>query len=121
MDEAIEVVVDAVADLQDHGLTPPEAIAVIAATLDALVDLRLVLPPPIGEVAEAIDGPAAEYLLGLLAALRPEPGSLRARAAVLDALADADEADGREIRSGHRRLRADRKRARADRIELRRG
>lgn len=108
VEEAEQLGRAALLDLLDDGLDSDEALELIAALGDLALPLRLLLPPPVGELVELGDGPA------LLAVLRKLHDSLER---------DPDNVDKRAERAAERGhfLVAARRRARAARIRGRRG
>jgi hypothetical protein len=60
---AISMGLDLIEDLIDEGLDEDEAIERTAEFLDALVRLDVLVPEPVGPIAEYADGPIFELLL----------------------------------------------------------
>jgi len=84
LEEAEEIGRAALGELLDDGLDSEEALDVLAALLDVLTPLRALLPPPLGDLAEAQDGPAYRAALAALSdilRLDPERVALRAERA----------------------------------------
>ena len=81
IDAAEELGKAAALELLDDGLTPDEALDLVAAALDAVLPLRALLPPPLGTLAEASDGPAIRAALAAITkAVQPNPERLERRA-----------------------------------------
>ena len=80
----------------DHGTEPEVAAALIAETLDDLVDLTEFLPGAAGLVLETVDRPLIEKLIGVLLAMFTVDPNKRA------------------ARKNHRRIRRAKRRARRE-------
>lgn len=81
IDEAEELGRALLAELLDDGLQADEALELLAALGDAALPLRLLLPPPWGELTEQRDGDAILALLRRIEQeLKRDPSKIERRA-----------------------------------------
>lgn len=81
-DELIEEAVGTVEDLVAAGADEDRAIALVADFADAIIPFDVLIPGPVGELAEAHDGEAIDWLINKVRVLlRVDPDKREARQA----------------------------------------